>query len=257
MLDDADLSRTDLDLDVVLHYADRQGAASKRTITLKRVYVDGDIHFDAYCHLRKGPRTFLGRNMIDVADGVTGEILDPVKFTARLLGVQDEAVSSRLKVKRKTRPRTTDFEITFGADDMAVGWTFGVHSAFRAALDIGMTQYKGGMKEWTRGAPPQLSFGVGDTFYDPPQAHRMIWGEALKVLSRSVKITAARSDIVRYGNGWEIDSGEVTFTLTPYENGNPSASASHTLSQSDFVEFLKTGMPPKAAEEKFADLITV
>lgn len=57
-------------------YADRDGAATRRRITIHRVqrHASGDFAVHAYCHLRREPRMFLASRIEELVDLETGEV---------------------------------------------------------------------------------------------------------------------------------------------------------------------------------------
>ncbi|HYD99831.1 MAG TPA: hypothetical protein VEH84_10630 [Alphaproteobacteria bacterium] len=244
-----------LRMDALLHYADSKGAASKRRVTIRTAEIAaGDLHIGGYCHLQKAPRSFRGRNIIDIGDSETGELLSVPELAARLFTVPLDDIARLITVRRAKRPRTASFDIEFDAEGFTVGWAFPVPEAFRTALDIELTEYRktvtlpDGRKvietseQWTRGAPPALSFGIGDIFYEPAEARRLPWGEALRILRRSVQVIAGRPDTLADDTGIVVEPGEVRFRVQHYSAGKPTTASEHATTQAAFVGFLKRGI---------------
>lgn len=159
-------------------------------------------------------------------------------------------------VTKQNQRRTQQFGIEF-EDKLASGWVFSVHEAFRDQLDIGYLNYvdKEQSKElrkkqplgedgkvstvirqaWSRGVPPTLSFGVGETFFDPAPARNMNWADALKVLKRHVQISEAKPDNEFGGKGW------VKFKVNHYESSQIVGTDNRQMSQAEFETFLRFG----------------
>jgi len=154
------------------------------------------------------------------------------------------------------RRRTEKLSVSF-KDGLAEGWVFGVGDFFRDQLDIKYTQFvdRDASKElrkarqqgedgklstvyrmaWSQGDPPMLCFDVGHVFYDPPETRHMVWGEALKLLRRSVQVTEATPDSEVEASGW------VKFDVRHYDGGEHIQTEKHTASQAEFLNFLRTG----------------
>lgn len=142
------------------------------------------------------------------------------------------------------RARTAEYGIDFsGPAESAAGWAIPVTAAFRERLDILWTSWKDkGLRQgWTQGVPACFSFTVGDVFYDPPEVRAMAWGEALKILKRTVRVLEAKPD-VEHGAG--IIDGEVTFLYSEGDNLAPEAGRKIRTTQHRFVEFLRSGVLP-------------
>ncbi len=179
------------------------------------------------------------------------------------------------------RNRTENIGIAF-ENGIAKDWAFDVPDAFRSSLDITYMQRadkeanaalkaelgrplkaheKTWRMVWTRGDPPSYSFQDGDVFYDPPGVRAMDWSKALEVLCRVVSILRANPDpfalqhqiseedepapedqekqeIASAGRG----SGWVKYRVFYYEAGQIARQESGDLRQSDFAEFLRTGI---------------
>lgn len=160
------------------------------------------------------------------------------------------------------RKRTSNYGINF-VGGYADGWFFGVPEEFKPAMDIRFLRYIDKQKskiareklkektgntkdqfgnlptvyksEWTRGIPPARSYDVGDKFYRPAIARKMVWEEAIKLLSHVVTVKAAQPDDDHGNGGW------VEFELVLYSNSKPTKSSTHKASQSEFELFLQTG----------------
>ncbi|CAA7614701.1 hypothetical protein MTBLM5_140023 [Magnetospirillum sp. LM-5] len=254
MLIEKELRADGLSVDAVLHYADARGAASRRNITVRRIFIeDGDLHFDAYCHLRRAPRTFVGRNVIDLVAPETGEILSALEFAAQALRVSRQQLGEMVTARRAKRPRTSEIDIKWDGHGYIDGWEFGVPDCFKLALDIELTTYvetvkladgrsqKNYRQEWTRGAPPLLQFSAGDIFYAPPEVRRILWGDALKIVRRCVQISEAKPDAMDEYDPTVTLPGEVTFLLLEYKGGEIVREGFRTLSQKAFYDYLRTG----------------
>lgn len=159
---------------------------------------------------------------------------------------------------RKQR-RTESFDVKF-TDKLAEDWAFSVHEAFRDQLDILYLEYvdRERSKElrkiqpfgddgkpskvmrgaWSQGVPPTLRFDVGHVFYDPPAAKNMAWSDTLEVLKRAVQVVEAKPDDQPGSGGW------VKIKLYQYENRTIARTDEHTMSQAEFVGFLRFGQLP-------------
>jgi hypothetical protein len=113
-------------------------------------------------------KDFLSFRIIGITDLDTGEVVSDI--SAYLAEVIAEAGGTQPQSWPKPGDvffRTTAVSVRFGGDDYAIGWKFGVHRAFMAALDISYTG-----KILTEGLPPKYSFAVGDMFHFPAKP----WG---------------------------------------------------------------------------------
>ncbi|MGE4062403.1 MAG: hypothetical protein AB7E79_03455 [Rhodospirillaceae bacterium] len=170
---------------------------------------------------------------------------------------------------KKKQKRTEDYGISFKplpdlkeSPRFAFGWAFGVRDAFRDQLDIRRVQFVDKKKNdekkkklkirvlpaklkayrwsWTRGTPPMLTFGKGQIFYDPPQAHVLPWAKALGELRRAVQIIDATPDAPAAA-GENRKPGWVKFSVVQFKDGKELSRLEHTTSQSDFADFLRLG----------------
>lgn len=168
-----------------------------------------------------------------------------------------DAVETDIQSKRLRR--TEDVDVVFEGG-LASGWAFGVPEAFRDCLDILYLQYVDKERTeairsrvtqsddgkpptvyrwaWSRGVPPALNFAAGHVFYDPPEARRLPWGEALQFLKRAVMVLKVAGDTPQA-------TGGVTFALSHYSNGKVDQTFNHTCSQQQFETFLRTGSLPE------------
>lgn len=134
--------------------------------------------------------------------------------------------------------------ITSGTFGKSAGWFFSVPEAFREALDIKYTERKihgRSVWDWTQGAPPQLSFDVGDVFYDRPNVRNSDWGRVHRKIGFAVSIRAATPD--RLSNG-KIKSGSVEFDLFRFKHGKIEETERFNTTQQEFMNFLRTGKIP-------------
>lgn len=185
----------------------------------------------------------------------------------------------------KKRNRTEELGIEF-ENGIAKDWAFDVPEAFRPALDITYMQRadkeanaalkaelgrpleedeKAWRMAWTRGNPPAYSFEEGDTFYDPAGVRGMEWGDALKLLRRTVQVIQATPDLgtLSHKSSDEDETGQgelelqasmgsgsgwVKYRVLYYEAGEITRQESGDLRQRDFAEFLRTGADRAAPE---------
>lgn len=186
-----------------------------------------------------------------------------------------------MTTKRKRLIRTEELGINF-SNGFADGWAFDVSEAFKQNLDISLIERIDKAKNtekqrqlgrklekhekikktvWTRGNPPAYSFAEGHIFYDPPGVRSMIWGDALKVLRRTVQVMRATPDpgaLIMPGTIDEDDAeatepmtapdtggpGLVAFEVLYYQSGEITRSEIKELSQRDFADFLWMGVYP-------------
>ncbi len=122
----------------------------------------------------------------------------------------------------------------------AEGWYMAVKESFRNELDIKYTERsrnKQSCFEWTQG--PYYSFAEGHLFYDISSGYDN-WEKALKSISLCCKIISATP--TELGNNKELHEGTVFFRIyKPDNNKLLKAVNDYTLSQTEFVKFLKTG----------------
>jgi hypothetical protein len=178
--------------------------------------------------------------------------------------------------KKKVRTEEIGIIFKYGVAD---GLVFDVTEAFKESFDITYTRRidkaKNAEKQkalgrklepnekifkrvLTRGDPPAYSFSEGYTFYEPAGVRAMKWGDALKVLRRTVQVIKAIPDpgailTSKVADG-EISlpeepitapetggPGWVAFEICYYQSGKIEKREIRELSQHDFAEFLRTG----------------
>jgi hypothetical protein len=164
--------------------------------------------------------------------------------------IESAEAALRQAKRRKRRPRTEDYDITF-TGRLAEGWAFDVCEAHRAALDITYdtrVDQKRSTKDrkvyrrvWTRGNPPVRRFERGHVFYDPPGMRFLSWTRELAVqLRQSIQVLDASPDQEDGTEGW------VVFEARRYENGCPVWRMTKKVSQAVFEEVLRSGVLPEA-----------
>lgn len=126
-------------------------------------------------------------------------------------------------------------------DGYANGWHMAVKECFRNELDIKYTERKKNKQsffEWTQG--PYYSFAEGHLFYDTPKGYGK-WEKALKAIKMCCKIDAATPTVLDKNK--KLVEGTVVFTIyKPSEKlTSLKAAGNYKLSQTEFVNFLKTG----------------
>lgn len=123
----------------------------------------------------------------------------------------------------------------------ADGWYMAVKECYRNALDIKYTERKKDKKsffEWTQG--PYFSFAEGHLFYDTPKAYKK-WEQAIEAIKIACKIVSATPTSLDKNKN--LVEGMVVFTIYKPDAKRTSLKADkdYTLSQTEFVNFLKTG----------------
>lgn len=150
------------------------------------------------------------------------------------LETRNVIIGSNMAKNRKAE----NFDIVFsGPNKIAKGWAFSVSEAFTDHLDLSMSEI-GFKLSWVQKDPPCYRFDVGAMFFDPPDARFMVWQDALKIISRLVQIQTASPD--QLTDGGVID-GSVTFRLWRGADALGSVGELVTLTQREFVEFLRSG----------------
>lgn len=186
----------------------------------------------------KGHRSFLTHRIISVKNLQTNQTyITP-----------EDAFTQIIKDNNGQQPdewpfeqlRTQNIALTF-ENDFVQGWFFGVHSAFKAALDIKYEdiQNKGKPRHklMTMGLPPAFSFAQGDSFY-APQIKLEKWEDSLKKLSHIIQVKKATPDTI---SKRKITPGTVEYDLWTVKNGQLSDKRTLTISQKDFADILKHG----------------
>lgn len=145
--------------------------------------------------------------------------------------------------------RSPDLIANF-VEGFAAGWFMAVKESFKMELNIEYTERKKdkiSYFEWTQG--PYFKFSEGQVIYDSKSAYTC-WENALKNVNLACQIISAKQNIpFKYKNEetgkteFRVIEGYVQFQLfRPDDARNKLVPyAEHTLSQNDFVEFLKTG----------------
>lgn len=143
-----------------------------------------------------------------------------------------------IRAMRTKRNAVIDVEFQHG---FAVNWHFSMAQAYRDALDIKLTarvvkNASGSSKEniWTRGAPPDYAFALGDTFHAPSEVALFPWQAALKKLQYSVQVVA-------------IDNATLTVAATSYHDQRPQLPVHYTLTQDALAAWLQSGIRPENA----------
>lgn len=145
--------------------------------------------------------------------------------------------------------RSTELIANF-VEGYATNWSFAMKECFKMELNIEFTarkKDKATYYEWTQG--PYYCFSEGQVFYDVKEGYTC-WQEALKKVNQACQIIAAKPNTpLKFDNEitgkteFRVLEGYVQFSLfKPDEARTKLVSyAEHTLSQNDFVTFLKTG----------------
>ena len=132
----------------------------------------------------------------------------------------------------------------------AEGWGFAVGEFFRDELDIKYTERKEEKKSvwrWTQGRC--FSFKEGHTIYDSPKGYSE-WSEALREMKIMCKVV--KGVPAGYDETQEFHPGSVTFTLSKPNSEKTTIDriGQYSLSQEEFVNFLKSGiLPAKCTKE--------
>ncbi len=127
-------------------------------------------------------------------------------------------------------------------DGYADGWYMAVKECYRNELDIKYTERKRNKQsfwEWTQG--PYFSFAEGHLFYDTPKAYGK-WEDAIKYIKIACQITSATPTILDRNKNFV--EGIVNLTIYKPDEKLTSLKAvkNYKLSQTEFVNFLKTGV---------------
>lgn len=126
----------------------------------------------------------------------------------------------------------------------AENWYFAVRDCFKDELDIKFTERKENgktIKRWTQGQG--FDFKEGHVIYDTPDAY-LTWGEALKRISLVCEVLRGMPNKTK--NAKNIEDGWVTFKLSKpnKDKTNIETISQHTISQDEFVQYLKSGQLP-------------
>jgi hypothetical protein len=141
----------------------------------------------------------------------------------------------------ETNRRHTNLIADF-VDGYADGWHMAVKECYRNELDIKYTDRKKNKQsffEWTQG--PYFSFGEGHLFYDTPKGYEK-WEKALKAIKTCCKIDSATPTVLNKNK--KLVEGIVAFTIYKPDEEHKFLKAvkDYELSQTEFVNFLKTGL---------------
>jgi hypothetical protein len=183
--------------------------------------------------------------------------------------IDDQCEAAVIGIDETKRLKRSLNHIANFENGYAVDWYFAIPECFKSELDIKLTarkvpliidgkeQYeivktpKGNDKRqrlvvslftWTQGK--EYCFAEGHTFYDTPKAY-LQWDEALlhiKIACHILQATPSKLD----ENG-KLVKGFVKCKLSKPDRSKKSLKTigEHTMSQDEFVNFLKTGKLPK------------
>ena len=142
-------------------------------------------------------------------------------------------------------------QIMFDEDGYADGWVYRVPKAFRPALDVILstrvraktlsngTKIKQTYQEWTEGDPPLYAFRE----FDSLTSREVAYGTTNRFVAQ---IGHSEPDMAQQR---AIVPGSVRFRLLEWignESGSYSEIGWYSCSQSEFVNFLKSGVAPAA-----------
>jgi hypothetical protein len=145
--------------------------------------------------------------------------------------------------------KTTELLANF-IDGFADGWFMAIKESFKMELDIKFTERsKNNVSyfEWTQG--PYYCFSEGQLIYDTKEAYNC-WKDSLKKVNLACQIIEAKRNLPFKHKNIETDKTEfrviegfVKFLLFKPDEGRTKLVpfVCYTLSQNDFVRFLKTG----------------
>lgn len=133
----------------------------------------------------------------------------------------------------------------------ADGWFMAIKESYRNTLDIKYTERKKDKKsffEWTQG--PYFSFTEGHLFYDTPKGYEK-WEKALRAIKICCKIVSATPTVLNKNK--KLVEGMVIFTIYKPDEKHRFLKAvkDYKLSQTEFVNFLKTGLLNERTHHKF------
>jgi hypothetical protein len=134
----------------------------------------------------------------------------------------------------------------------AKNWHFIVGECFKKELDIELSKRqknKKSYKVWTQG--PYFSFSAGNIFFDSIQVHTSEWGKALEFLNTTCQVTKASPS--RPGQKNTPIDGFVEFKVfhTNHKTKLLELDKTFKTTQTEFVDYLKTGQLPKDVIELF------
>lgn len=218
-----------------LTYVDSNRVLAQHDVSLVQMHeyetADGTYRVALRCRDAEGDgklKDFLSHRIQKLTDLDTGEIAEePSAFLAQLLRDSGGRQPRHWPSAEKHAIRTTTIDVDFGPDGFAVGWVFGVHQSFRAALDIECLA--GSMRRplWTQGIPPRYQFEVGDIFHSPAP-----WGPNTR---HSIQVKTANDQ-------------ELTISIMTVQDQRVVASRNMAITQKMLVDLLKNGLPQDCAE---------
>lgn len=214
-----------------LDYVGSDRIRSKHEVILVQVVeyetADRTYRVSLGCRAADGGRylkDFLSNRVLGLVDLDTGECVEDI--AAYLTALLQEAGGQlpRFWPRPENQPiRTTSIDVAFGANSLAVGWVFGVHSSFRSALDIECTvDPKSRRGVWTQGLPPRYSFEEGDLFHSPAP-----WGPKTR---HSIQVKA-------------VNDQELTISIMIVQDQRVMTSCEMVTTQKMLVDLLKNGLP--------------
>jgi hypothetical protein len=149
----------------------------------------------------------------------------------------------------KRAKRSTELIANF-VEGCTTDWSFAIKECFKKELNIEFTERKKDRAtyyEWTQG--PYYCFSEGQVFYDVKEGYTC-WQEALKNVNHACQIITAKPNIplkidneITGKTKFKVLEGYVQFSLFKPNDVRTKLVhySEHTLSQNDFVTFLKTG----------------
>lgn len=129
-------------------------------------------------------------------------------------------------------------------NDFVAGWSFAVHRAFQAALDL--KPIKKEEDVWKLGS--LFSFKEGDVLWDTPLATRLAtWGEALPYIRIGLQVDIATPAQWKKGADEKVLPGRVIATIYRLTGDSVEVKADGTIrcAQLEFVEMLRNGINQK------------
>jgi hypothetical protein len=149
----------------------------------------------------------------------------------------------------KRAKRSTELIANF-VEGYAANWNFAIKECFKMELNIEFTERKKdtvAYYEWTQG--PYFCFSEGQVFYDGKEGYTC-WQDALEKVNLACQIKAAKPNIpLKLDNEltgkteFRVLEGYVQFSLYRLDEARTKLVpyVEYTISQNDFVTFLKTG----------------
>lgn len=169
-------------------------------------------------------KDFLSNRVLGLVDLDTGECVEDIPAYLTALLQEAGGQLPRFWPRPENDPiRTTTIDVKFGVDGFAVGWVFGVHSAFRSALDIECSiDQKSRARVWTQGVPQRYSFEKGDLFHYP-----FPWGPETR---HSIQVKSVKDQ-------------EITISVMSVHDQRVKASQDVVTTQNTLADLLKNGLP--------------